>query len=591
MANHRTKRSIVRFLIIVSLTLMLVVSVVSLGGPARAAACVDAVPLNQVHVGMTGTGLTVTQGTVPETFDAEILGILNDGIAPGVDMIIADLQSPAVANAGVWAGMSGSPVYAEDGRLIGAVSYSLSAAPSSIAGLTPAADMLDLYDYPGATANLTVDQDVALPSTIRQRAVRESDATAAEVREGLSLLAIPVGVSALRPARFDALDERLSGRFDVQMYAGNRAGGAQGDPADIVPGGNFVTALSYGDLTVAGVGTTTDVCGGAALAFGHPFFFAGRTTFSAHTADAIVIQPDALFGSFKLANVGGVVGTVNQDRLTGVRAKLGRGPDPTTVWSKVRSTTTGRKRTGRTFVNRDRDVPDIAPFHVLANIDRILDKIGEGRTQLTWKVVGTRGSGKTWSLKRSNRFADRFDVGFASVFEMFDWLFIINENKFTNVAFDKIRATSKVNESFQRLRLGTVRVAVNGGRFRNIENISRLRVDPRDVIKVRMPLIKYRQSTPFRTLTQHLTVPRRLSGQSMRLGVFGGQSIAGETNPFDGRSFADILRRMRRAESNNDAVVRLQRGGGSAGPNVLKKSEKSLGNVVTGRQTVGVRVR
>jgi hypothetical protein len=36
--------------------------------------------------------------------------------------------------------MSGSPVYAADGRLIGAVAYGLAGA-STIAGITPAADM------------------------------------------------------------------------------------------------------------------------------------------------------------------------------------------------------------------------------------------------------------------------------------------------------------------------------------------------------------------------------------------------------------------------------------------------------------------
>ena len=57
-----------------------------------------------------------------------MLGRITDGIAPGVDMILADVSSPALTRAGgVWAGMSGSPVYTADGRLIGSVSYGLAA--------------------------------------------------------------------------------------------------------------------------------------------------------------------------------------------------------------------------------------------------------------------------------------------------------------------------------------------------------------------------------------------------------------------------------------------------------------------------------
>lgn len=96
--------------------------------------CAAPVPTADIEVGMTGTGLTVTTGTGPEAFGAEMLGILQNGISPGVDLVIAHLDSAAIEANGIWAGMSGSPVYADDGRLLGAVSYSLSFGPSTIAG-------------------------------------------------------------------------------------------------------------------------------------------------------------------------------------------------------------------------------------------------------------------------------------------------------------------------------------------------------------------------------------------------------------------------------------------------------------------------
>ena len=117
--------------------------------PASAAPgpCPDAVPLADVTVGMTGSGRTVVAGTTPSSFTATVLGILPGGIAPGVDMILVDTDSPAIDEAGgVWEGMSGSPVYSSDDRLIGAVAYGLARGGSSLAGLVPAEAMLGLLD-------------------------------------------------------------------------------------------------------------------------------------------------------------------------------------------------------------------------------------------------------------------------------------------------------------------------------------------------------------------------------------------------------------------------------------------------------------
>lgn len=101
---------------------------------------------------MPATGLTVEKGTVPDPFTATVLGVVENGIAPDLDLIIVDTDSPAIQRAGgIWAGMSGSPVYAQDGRLIGAVAYGLSAGPSPIAGVTPAEDMYAVLDRPGST--------------------------------------------------------------------------------------------------------------------------------------------------------------------------------------------------------------------------------------------------------------------------------------------------------------------------------------------------------------------------------------------------------------------------------------------------------
>ncbi|HWW86248.1 MAG TPA: SpoIVB peptidase S55 domain-containing protein, partial [Vicinamibacterales bacterium] len=81
-------------------------------------------PISEIRPGMVGIGRTVFDGTHVEEFRANILGVLENVIGPHRDLILAKLEGGPLANTGVIAGMSGSPVYV-DGRLIGAVSYAL----------------------------------------------------------------------------------------------------------------------------------------------------------------------------------------------------------------------------------------------------------------------------------------------------------------------------------------------------------------------------------------------------------------------------------------------------------------------------------
>ena len=81
-------------------------------------------PVDEVKPGMRGTGISVFAGETRSEFQVEILGILPNAVGPRRHLILARLSGQRLAETGVMQGMSGSPVYI-DGRLIGAVSYSL----------------------------------------------------------------------------------------------------------------------------------------------------------------------------------------------------------------------------------------------------------------------------------------------------------------------------------------------------------------------------------------------------------------------------------------------------------------------------------
>src|SRR5215216_4278802 len=128
--------------------LALILSVAVLGLSALRADTPQ-MPISEIRPGMVGIGRTVFSGTQVEEFKANILGVIENVIGAQRNLILARLEGGPLANTGVIAGMSGSPVYI-DGKLIGAVSYALgSFSKEPIAGITPIAEMID------ATAAMT----------------------------------------------------------------------------------------------------------------------------------------------------------------------------------------------------------------------------------------------------------------------------------------------------------------------------------------------------------------------------------------------------------------------------------------------------
>src|SRR5580658_3368405 len=118
--------------------LILLITVVELGSLLAESPHMS---VGEIRPGMVGVGRTVFEGTHVEEFQVKILGIIENVIGTRRNLILARLEGGPLANTGVIAGMSGSPVYV-DGRLIGAVSYALgSFSKEAIAGITPIEEM------------------------------------------------------------------------------------------------------------------------------------------------------------------------------------------------------------------------------------------------------------------------------------------------------------------------------------------------------------------------------------------------------------------------------------------------------------------
>jgi hypothetical protein len=503
--------------------------------PAQADPCPAAYPVARLTAGQVLDGATVETGTTPEPFTATVMGVIHDGIAPGVSLIIVRATSDAITRAGgIWAGMSGSPVYAADGRLVGAVAYGL--APSSpIAGVTPFAEMRKLLTggSPAAAAGR-----VELTADIGNRIVASGAATATQVAAGLRRLPMPVAVSGLSGARLRRATRVMKHRLDgIRVYPAGRAP-ARAAVLDLVPGGNVGVALSYGDVTAAGIGTVTAVCDDEALLFGHPFTFSGATTLSAHQATALFVQRNR-FGSFKVADLGGLAGTVDQDRLTGLRTELGTIPTSTRIHSSLSAVDSGMSRTATTRAVLPDFVAEAAFLHVLAELDRVHDRFGGGVVTLEWSARGKRSDGSTWRLRRNEKFADEFSATFFPALKVGNDLFALLSNPFDKITIDDVTVSGSVSPVYTAARLVGVEQLGGNGRWHAVSPDSPLRLLAGSAVALRGVFQPFRSTRLVREPLS-LSVPRA-AGTTGTLAFAAGLSFDRPGVGVVADNFADLL--------------------------------------------------
>jgi hypothetical protein len=558
-------------------------------------ACPEAIPVDDLEAGMMGTGYTVSQGTDPEPFDAEILGVYPDAILPGRDLVIAEVHSPAIDEVGgVWFGMSGSPVFVQhDGveKLVGAVAWSFAFGPSHIIGLTAGEDMVELLDYPNpdsaparSTARQATPSKIHLTPAMKRRIAGATNMPVADVGDSFTQLKLPVSVSGLGASSMERLQRRLNRTgLKVRLFAGASAPrDLVADPSDIVAGGNFAAALSYGDLTFAGVGTTTFVCEGFAVAFGHPFDFAGDATAGANTATAITIWEDPVFAPFKLANVGGSVGAVDQDRFAGIRADFGQPVDTIPITSRTFAEDLDRERVGRTDAVTSEIATFVAPEHGYLNIISAMDSVGGGSAETQWTITGTRADGSTFTLSRSDMVSSRYDIAFEAVYDTYQALYELYFQKFEEIEFTSIDWEQiTVRDEVRHYRIRRVLVSENGGRYIQTRQIT---VRPGAALNFRVLLDPFDEDAADKTVDLSLRVPRN-AHRSGEVQIFGGPErrfrlARGAT------SFDDLLDRLSDLPVRNSLNANLR-----IGRRVKDEASSILDQVVDGRKSIFVRVR
>jgi len=102
------------------------------------------------------------------------------------------------------------------------------------------------------------------------------------------------------------------------------------------PGSAVAAVLLSGDMVLSATGTVTWVDGNSILAFGHPFLSMGPVDMPMARAEVLTVLP-SLYRSFKFSSTGARLGSVSQDRSTGILGSFGKPPTMVPVTIKMTS--------------------------------------------------------------------------------------------------------------------------------------------------------------------------------------------------------------------------------------------------------------
>ena len=522
--------------------------------------------VDEVRPGMIGRGVTVFQGVERENFDAHILGVLKNVMGPKRTIIVARLTGGPLASTGVIQGMSGSPVYIDD-RLIGAVSYSLgSFSKDAIAGITPIEEMVAADRAPVTVARrsptglqLPVTQQ-NLASVLRQKfgdiqpfAAQPADVQAMGLpmteagRLGTLLqpIATPLVLNGLTPELHQLWSSAFSMGGFVTAIGGSMTAEAQAELANepLQPGDAVGAGLLQGDLTMAGTGTVTMVDEGRVYAFGHPFYNLGPAQFPMTRAEVTTLLPSLAISS-RIMAIGDVLGTIDQDRSTGIFGSLGQAPDLIPI--RV------------TLEDPARDIEQTFNFEVID--DPLFTPLLTYTTVLNTFFGWTRELGpRTFLLSGTARLRDHADVRFGDIYT--------GEGASVAAAASLARPLAALlGNEFEPVEIDAIEIAISSVEEPRTATLERVWLDasrPRagDTVPLKVLSRNYRGAELLETVM--IEIPAHASGR-LTIQVSDATTLTRQEQT-EGRttSSADtldqLIRTLNNSRRNNRLYVRLLR--------------------------------
>lgn len=533
---------------------------------------VPILPLAEVKPGMEGEFRTVIQGTEIRSFPIRIVGVAQNFIGPERPVIFAEALDETNLVFGSVAGMSGSPVYI-GGKLVGAYAYGYSfPKEQALFGIQPIEHMLEIpaVELPaqrmprrrepgaldGGQAGRELSSDgrggwweeiLAGPGGGLEEAGAEEAGRRGPGRGDRMLpLPMPLLLGGFHP-RVVGWAEPYFRRLGLevrQATAGQAAGGAE---FELAPGAPVAGVLLSGDFSAAGIGTVTWREGNRILGFGHPFFQDGPTDMPMAGAEVLTVV-QSLASSFKLSNVGPVIGAITQDRLTGIAGEIGRKAETTALRITVTDPAGQRREyAGDLYPHRELG-PLLATMAMMESLFATLESEREqtvhadfrlelaGHPELRWRDVASGSDGP-----------------FRLLMEFLGIYGSLMDNPFEFPEFTGIDLEMRLEDSWNQQLLEQVVV----------ESAEAVAGEP---LRLRLVVRDYRGFAT--SLPVEVPIPEGTQGETLEI-LVGDASAANQEETgragsiyrprADARSLPDLLEEIRRRHGYNSIHVKLYR--------------------------------
>ncbi len=391
-------------------------------------------PAEELRRGMKGHILTIVEESRIDQFPIEILSVEKNAFAQG-HLIWAKGSGELLTHTGAVGGMSGSPAYV-DGRLIGAFAYGYAYAKDAMIGITPIAQMLEVWDrdmtptprprrprsrrmgfrpLPGPSEwGAVTDADDGGSVVLPDAAIRRNPEFDPLRGARMERLRLPVALRGVAAGASEALSGlfRDAGMVPTQWVGG---GGRVDVSARVKPGSTIGTEYIRGDISAYSFGTVTyrEPDGDRILAYGHPAFGEGDSYIPLSAGFVHFILASGV-RSFKVASPTRVVGTMTQDREAAIAGVVS--PDhPPYLPVAVNVTAEGEAPRAYSYgvLRHPLYTAGLVRSAVWSSLDNAATSDGDYTVRTTAKVTFDDAYGREPILK-SNVMAGSFAPGFAA---------------------------------------------------------------------------------------------------------------------------------------------------------------------------------
>ncbi len=518
----------------------------------------EVLPVEKVTPGMKGYGFSDLGGGLGiQRFEVEMIGVLKR-FAPKQDLILAKVSGAGLEHSGVIAGMSGSPIYV-DGRLVGALAYGWPFSKDPICGITPIQSMLDIRHAPPAPpvpiAGSAGSAGDLVSIFAGRRFAGALDAVFSPLQQSsasgsLAALPLPVSFTGGPAGGGGWLFDRVAAAAGwVAAPAGSSGAAGVGKDAAVRPGSATSTVLLSGDMLLAATGTVTWVDGDSVLAFGHPFLSMGPIEMPMARAEVLAVLP-SVYRSFKFSDTGAVIGSVTQDRSTGILGTFGTRAAMVPITVRISSDDFPAQTYRFEAAHNSMLTPVLAAI-AIDNVLTTLEKRSGERT-LVWKsAIKTPGRDVRWDTVFSGLQAREEAVASLAILTNY-----LMANEFRDLSILGVDVEIKHSDRLQSGRI--VNVEAGKDRFRAGERVP-----------IRVDVVDFRGGS--RRVTLDLDVPKDTPPGPLTVFVGDGNAATAydlSLYPADPQSLdqvLDFLARMRPPNSLNLIAYRRAAGAVVAG--------------------------